>query len=377
MVYAVLLITGIVLSAALHNLYQFEIKPCCYAATIAIAASFLSLFGLSGCNEYLQTRDFEYWGGHYVSVSYEEPWDERVPCSHPIYCTRTYTDSQGKTQTESYICGYYHPYDVDYHPPEWYAHDNNKVYRSISKSRFEELAGKWGNKNFVDMHRYYHSIDGDKYVSFFDDKDENLVSVFYTRHYENKIQATDNVIGFRTLSPEEISEYKLFEYPGAKHEDVDFILGGGNESEQRQLKLLNARLGRPNQVVVWILLFRDLPRETAFLQREYWKGGNKNEFVICVGLDSADKIRWAETFSWTDREDFKILVRDTIARETGNQLILPPLIDFLREEIPRRWTRKEFAEFDYLRIRRPAWVIIVSFLFLGIQPIVYQQIEHL
>lgn len=66
-----------------------------------------------------------------------------------------------------------------------------------------------------------------------------------------------------------------------------------------------------HQVRVWVLLFNNLPRETGLLQEAYWVNGNKNELVICIGLNE-DKIMWSHIFSWTESQTIKIELRNFI-----------------------------------------------------------------
>jgi hypothetical protein len=84
---------------------------------------------------------------------------------------------------------------------------------------------------------------------------------------------------------------------------------------------MNALLGRKHQIRVWVLLYRDQPRDISKRQEALWKGGNKNELVICVGLNKANEFQWAEVFSWTKREDLKVSVRDYIQAQKKLDLV--------------------------------------------------------
>lgn len=135
------------------------------------------------------TTDTEYWSGYVVKAEYFEAWDERVPCSHPVYCTRTVTDSEGNTSTEEYQCGWEHAYDVDYHPEHWKKTDNNGITKSINRYEFNRLVKVLGNKSFVNLYRDYHSIDGDKYISRYVGGDESIDIMCHSHYYENRVQA--------------------------------------------------------------------------------------------------------------------------------------------------------------------------------------------
>jgi hypothetical protein len=249
--------------------------------------------------------DTEWLGGYVTDVRYYEPWNERVSCRHPIYCTRC--SGAGKTRScTTYVCGHVHAYDVDYHPEHWVAVTTLGDY-DISKQRYDQLVTQFGTgKDFVDLHRNYHSIDGDMYKTNWNDVDETLEPVAIVESYENRPKASHTIFHYQELDSTEINEYKPFEYPeiyNQFHQNV--LLGYADAVASQQLQVLNSRLGKSRQVRVFLLVFTNQPREAGLVQERYWQGGNMNEIVVCVGIDSNKKIKWGHTFSWTESTGVK------------------------------------------------------------------------
>ena len=82
------------------------------------------------------------------------------------------------------------------------------------------------------------------------------------------------------MSEEEIKENKLFDYPEIKNNDQNPILGfNATDTDIDAVRYLNGYRGPKNQIHVFILCFNNPSLEIAEMQKAYWQGGNKNEFV--------------------------------------------------------------------------------------------------
>lgn len=305
-------------------------------------------------SEAVQTRDKEYWTGYGVVAEYYESWDEEVPCTHEKY--RTETDRDGN-KIEVFD-GYEHSYDVDDHPPYWEITDNNDITIGISKSDFEGLAKRWGNRKFVELHRDYHSNDGDKYVTRWDNSDATMEVVTTIHSYENRVQVASSVFNFTDVSDDDRKSLELVEYPDVDDYDSPSIIGvdaPDRRTADRNLSVINAKLGKSKQVRIWIVLFRDKPLEAGILQEAYWKGGNKNELVLCIGLNPQSVVQWTYVFGWTPVEELKIALRDFVNQQRGKQVDLGAITPFLERSVSEQWVRKDFNEFDYLQVPLPWW----------------------
>lgn len=308
--------------------------------------------------EAVQTHDTEYWTGWMTDAEYYEPWDEEVPCCHAVY--RTVTDSKGNTHEE--FVGYAHPYDVSYHGPHWEVHDSNGFEVGINQGTFEDLCHRFGNRQFVDLHRNYHSIDGDKYVATWPGDDAKLVSVVTTHSYENRVQASKSLFNFQEVDPK---VHGLFEYPRISgFYDCPSILGDGGPTQveaEKILSLANAKLGASKKLRLMVLIYKNQPVQAGFDQENYWKGSNKNEFILTIGVDKDYNVQWCHPISWTEAEGLKVDARNMVVGQQGKPLDLPAIANWLVPESNKRFVHRSFKEFSYLTVEPPMWAIILTF----------------
>lgn len=316
---------------------------------IGIGSSFLLLTASIGT--FFHTRDTEFWGGFATRTEYYEAWNEEVPCTHTKYCT----NSKGET----YSCGTEHSYDVDDHPPKWVVYDTNGLTVDVEPVVFKSLCSKWGNKTFVDLHRSYHTKDGDKYVATWDMSREKARLIVTPHSYTNKVAVSDAVQHWEELSEDRIEV--LFDYPEISNAYQRSLLGWNSEGAEERLNWINGSFGPLKQLRLFVLVFRNKPVAVAIDQETYWKGGNKNEFVLCVGVRE-ETIDWGYAFSWTDDRTLVSDVAGWVNARRGQMFDPEELAVYLEEEIPLRWTRKSFSDFDWVRIDPPWYVILMCYL---------------
>lgn len=125
------------------------------------------------------------------------------------------------------------------------------------------------------------------------------------------------------------------------------------------LRQYNALIGHRNEVKIFLLLFENERIGVSELQRIHWKGGNKNELVICASKDGS----WAKTFSWCD--DKRIEVESSYIFEM-KELSLHDKIVKVEHQVEELWKRKHFKDFDYidipLNLSDLIWIFCVSLL---------------
>lgn len=304
----------------------------------------------SAC-EFAQTRDAEYLGGFGTSATYYEDWNEYV---HKT-CSREDCTGSGENRsctTEYYDCSY-----VEEHPAYWQL-DSTLGDFSISQFTYKRLVGQFKNEAFVELNRRYHTNDGDKYVTKWDGDPLRIEPVTRTHSYENRVQVSNSVFKFPDVDPK-----GLIPYPPVDGYAQNCVLGvqvKAKDVAERRLAFLNATLGAKSQIRVFILLFKNVPLQTAMNQRALWKGGNKNELVILLSVDDAQNVQWADVFSWSEAENLKVAARSKLME--SQPLDLPSYIDWLGPEIRLKWRRRHFREFSYLSVQPPLWYIVVAFL---------------
>ena len=112
---------------------------------------------------------------------------------------------------------------------------------------------------------------------------------------------------------------------------------------------------------MWVFIYRDQPRDVAFMQQGYLKNGNKNEFIFCIGTDKDGNVIWGETISWTEVESLKVEARDRIeAMKTVDE---DSLIDLGKwaETNMQKYVKPEFTDkFAHLAIQPSMTSMIVT-----------------
>jgi len=327
--------------------------------SIPFVASLVVVIITKWASETSQVRDTEYWGSLVTQAEYYEDWNERVSCRHDRYCTRTVTDSQGQTRTESYVCGKEHSYDVDYHPAEWLMLTDCKERFSIEQSYYYKLVEQFGNENFVELNRDYHSDDGDKYISVWNGEESSARPVVTLHTYENRVQASKSVFNYEAVSDSDKAFYTLFDYPNPKGYSCNSILGADYPDAEKKLRYLNGYLGPKKQLRIWVLVFKNQPRNAGLAQEAYWKGGNKNEFVVCIGITDSNRVAWSHVFSWSEVFDLKADAKNFV--ESQAKLDLSTIAIWLERNLQNRFVRKQFAEFSYLTVEPSGFAIASGF----------------
>lgn len=300
-----------------------------------------------------KTRFNEVWNYKATEVRYYEDWNEKVSCSHAKYCTRTVsrTDSKGKsyTTTEQYQCGWLHPYDVDYHPEHWDAVTEYGRQERISQTSYNKWKGVFTGGEIIkkDMHRNYHTNDGDMYYSTWDNTFDKMYPLHSIHTYQNKVRVSDSI--FQYAEVDEVIA-KLYPRPADQGSTLPVISYGPTIAvhEQLVLRRVNATFGSSHQIHCMVVLFNGESIDIIEDVLNAWKGPNKNELVMFIGIDDNRKVLWSEVTSWMDDTTIHAYLRSSIVNM--KEFDANVLADTLKEAIPKYWSRKEFSDFDYIKI---------------------------
>ena len=338
-------------------LYFFKHKMTFWEVLLPIVIGCGVIAGMKGIMSNSLTNDIEYLSEYPVKAIYYEAWNERVPCTHSYDCFCS-TDEDG------YECCcmtcYDHTYDVDYHSESWSIKTNTGRYRGISKQYYHYLTTLWDNENFKDLKRDYHSIDGDSYETYWDNQFNTIEPRTFSLSYSNKPQAARTVFKFRDLDSIELS--KVYNYPKLRDKGRQVNCLNCTKEENLYLERYNALIGVKKEIKIFIIKFKNEPYSDSELQKVYWKGGNKNELVICVGND------WTNTFSWCDDKLIQVETNELFNNDSLNMLTK---IQKLEPLVQKHWTRKNFNDFNYIKIQltnsQIFWIyFVVTLLSLGI-----------
>ena len=308
----------------------------------------------------VNSSDTEYLGGYVNRITYYEPWDEMVRVRH------TRTDSDGEEEV-------YYTWEREYHSERYTYVDNESNWEHyLSKKEYEIIKKRMGDKAvFRDMHRDYHRIDGDAYDIYWDKTIEHLYDITTPHSYTNKIKASQShtIFKYSDISEEDAKELGLYEYPDINLMNQNPIIGRyASDKDKQRIKYINATYGKTHQFRVYMLFYEGKDIEISEQQKAYWQNGNKNEFVVCLGTQR-DSVVWCNPFSWCDEPKLEALTRD--------YFIQNPKVDidaygkWLQSQIPTKWKRKEFSDFEYIHIglskgQYIALIIIMILLNIGI-----------
>jgi hypothetical protein len=166
-------------------------------------------------------------------------------------------------------------------------------------------------------------------------------------------------LGYTKISKEKADSLGLYDYPEIKNMDQSPIMGKTLPYwQEHAIRYINSKYGSSNQFRLYILLFENKEPEIAELQKSYWYQGNKNELVICLGVNG-DSITWCRGFSWCDEPILEVKSRNYFIKNP--KLNLYDYSKFIESNL-KYWKRKEFNDFNYISVEftdRQNWAIII------------------
>lgn len=336
--------------------FKFREKTALWEYVVVLVPSILLFFALKYSFVYISSLDKEYLSDLVSKITYYEDWDETVMVTH----TRTVSCGKGKTRTETYVVP-----ERRYHPKRYVYETVTGETNDVSEDEYKLICYKLNMPAvFKDMHRSYRSKDGDAYVTSWNRTRENSYPVTWTHLYQNKVKASSySIFKYGNMSEEEIKENKLFDYPEIKNNDQNPILGfTATDTDIDAVRYLNGYRGPKNQIHVFILCFNNPSLEVAEMQKAYWQGGNKNEFVVCLGVKN-NTVIWCNPFSWSDEPMLEVKTRDYFIKHPD--INFKDYAEWLDTQIDKNWHRKEFNDFNYLSIELSIdWYIAILIIIL-------------
>lgn len=347
--------TLIILAVFAHH----RIHPIEYVAQFTIPSLLILAGWFIGTES--QIQDEEYLGGWIVSATYEEPWNEYITA----ICTREIRNSDGSTSTEYYDCSY-----VQYHSDKWTFLDSMGYTTYINQHDYQYLVNKFSNQAKTGHHKGY-TQSGDIYSTFYPGTNAALEPVTRIHSYYNRVQNSSNVMNFQEVSVKEAKERGLHFYPSTNNNcwHIQPILGGGTVTEQNEFARLNAVYGASKQICIWVLIYENKDRYIVQDQINFWKNGNKNEFILCLGLKDG-KLVWSDVFTWSDSDSLRLATRDYLITYHNKPVDLVKVAKWLEPNIVSDWKRKEFAEFNYLPVELSSTVTMIIFVLTVVSSVV-------
>lgn len=283
---------------------------------------------------YTQALDVEILNGQVTGKR-----SERVPCEHSYSCNcRQSCSGSGASQSCTTVCStcYEHAYDVD-----WLLDTTVKALRINRVDR----------QGLKEPPRFTSASVGDP--------------VAVPQSYQNYIKAAPDSLFNAAQNAALLSEFgdRLPEYPSKvrDYHYVDRVLTDGvalpslaewNEGLAQRLRAL----GPARQVNIVLVATSHPDARYADALHAKWLGGKKNDVVVVLGVSEYPEINWVRVLSWTEREVFKVQLRDALL--DLKTVKMDAVLDTIAQQVEVGFERRSMADFEYLKheIEPPFWL---------------------
>ncbi len=340
--YIIPLITCAVLYFGFHPQIGLLAYACILLGGCALIGLMHWLMALSrrSCNEFL--------GTFVTQISYEDPWTERVER------TETKTDSNGKTYTVKKVEYVHHSESISFYTQLGSIHFcYSGFFASVrdfwGAPRHNDV---WHGSNIVGGARYGHHYVFHEACCGYGGLRSKCVPVTEEHSYENRIRNSNSIFRFEKVTKQEAEQEGLYEYPEMDDDyDVPAVLSAAfpvSYETDMEYRLFNALDAPERQMRLFVLIYDETTDvSTAERQRAYWKGGNKNELVVCIGVRKDRTVKWAHAFSWADEQTLEVKAAQYLLRQPT--LDLNDFLEWFKSEY-QVWVRKEFKDFKYVSV---------------------------
>jgi hypothetical protein len=284
-----------------------------------------------------KNADVEIWSGEVTGKTRDE-----VSCSHSYRChckNVTKKDSNGKKYTEE-VCDtcYEHRYDVDW--------DIKSTVGGFSVSRIDR-------QGLSEPKRWTEVKIGDPAS-----KDHYFIN--YVKGAEKSLYHNKGYAKVETPVPPYPKD--IYDYY-----KIDRALQVGLAMPDLQqwntdISLALRKLGSIKQVNFVVVVAKTGNPSYASKVEHEWLGGKKNDVIVVIGTEEYPKISWVRVISWTDREDFKVNLREAIL-DVGT-IDREKIIPVMMEHTKTTFTRKSMKDFEYLSgdVEVSGWAIFATIL---------------
>lgn len=297
-----------------HDFTIPEMVLSCVAPAVVIAIIYAG-------GTYSEMADVEVLSGQVTAKERNE-----VHCRHSYSCNCvTYYTGSGKDRKSHRKCStcYRHSYDVDW--------DIISTLGTISIDTED-------SRGLIEPKRWTIVNVGDPYAK--------------TSSYVNYVKgAKDSLFNLEKYNKGQLNtvpEYpsKIFDlYKINRVVDIGANVNNLQEINDGISNILRT-LGSTKQVNI-VMAITNKPRDFAFVVRDKWLGGKKNDVMIIIGASNYPKIDWVEVFSWSKNQMVNIKLRDDIT-ELGSMSSINVLMGVISDDVNNHFVRKTMKEFEYL-----------------------------
>ena len=284
---------------------------------------------------FLKNSSTEYLSGYANTLIHHFPWTERKENTE----SRTVNGKTEYRTTVSYVN----------HGDEYFCELNTGERLEIDSATFKRLYNKWHTPAEPIKVHHHHCVKGGDGEKFKWNGNEYDTEVFTQTHrYRNPIKNSNSPLRGQRIKKAEADALGLFKYPDIKSQKQEAFLvapdlyyTGDLKDTDLELQHLNGFCGADHQIHVFMLLFPAKEGSLiALKQRDYWKGCNKNEFVVCLGVQG-NAVEWCETLSWMDDPTLDKEVKEYF--RNNHTADLTQFVKWLRDHLDL-WKRKEVKD---------------------------------
>lgn len=266
---------------------------------------------------YGNTADLETWNGRVASKKQE--W---VSCQHSYPCRcRTVCSRTGKSTSCRTVCDTCYEHSNDW---DWAVYTTNSERIEIARV---------DRRGSSEPPRFTAVKIGEPTAQ--------------THSYTNYIKAAPDTL-FRRTGLVEKFKGKLPGYPQVVYDYYRMdraLVPADRDSWAAALSELNAELGASKQVNVIIATTAETSQDFAPALEQHWLGGKKNDVVVLLSVTGA-KINWAYVMAWTDKQIFKVKLRDDV--QAIGVMDRDKILSAIRSNVNAHYVRKPMKDFEYL-----------------------------
>lgn len=335
---------------------------------LLISESLIILLYAAFLKFHLQTPEFQ--GSLVVKIVHEEEW---------VKIERRKTKSGIRT-SYTHIPDKYYMYT---------SNQNNKF--DINRKFYKHVKHLWDVKekrnticssSIKGGIRFIYSCSMSEFSKSEQQNPKYWVPISEKHYYQNKIIRSNSILKYKKISNKEAAELGLYQYPETdQFFDAPCILSWNSHYEvsgkvDMLFRKFNAAFAPMSQMRLYILLFDETQSPAVSeQQRAYWQGGNKNEFIICIGISPDGVVKWARAFSWADVQQKEIEATHWLKRHPN--LNWQEFHDWLVFHI-EGWKRKEFSDFDYINATPSTgyYVLLIVLAAIGCGTYANEKIKH-
>lgn len=249
----------------------------------------------------------------------------------------------------------------DYYTLVYEDRDGNLLEKEISGRTFEYFSNLWGEKNIIRTDKY-EEVKWDN---------EMKHSLIYTKteSFDNYFWNTIDLYKLKEVSSYTAVRKKLFSRGRLDYVNSDTIIEPRqslvygievSDDISRSISYISS-LDNKFRPILLVWVGDSISSIKSKGQRSYWKGGNDNEVIFCVGITDTitKRILWSDSFSWANNKDLeKFILKNALI--PGKSLNMQEYVKDLDIGYNTNlWKPRDFSSYKLIKIPLESFAIMV------------------